>query len=109
MVVHILGPLDDSHDGDSSTAGRLIEEEYCLWSSIVDLAIAIERPPTSDDGNLTLEQAVSEQLHIIQNFKAKYLAENRVNPNMFPLTLPIDNAGSWFEQMMEHEFVQVSE
>lgn len=101
--VQILGPYDDTHDGDSSTAGRLIEDEYCLWSSIVDLAIAIEKPAASDDGNMTLDQAVSEQLETIQAFKAHYIAENKSNPEYYPLSLPKDNAGSWFEQMMDFE------
>lgn len=109
QVVQVLGPLDDTHQGDSSTAGRLIEDEYCLWSSIVDLAIAIEKPAASDDGNITLDQAVSEQLANIQAFKVNYIAESKEHPDMYPLSLPKDNAGSWFEQMMEHDLVQVSE
>ena len=101
--VQILGPYDDTHDGDISTAGRLIEDEYSLWSSIIDLAIAIEKPAASDDGNMTLDQAVSEQLETIQAFKANYITESKEHPDMYPLSLPKDNAGSWFEQMMDFE------
>ena len=101
--VQILDSFDETHEGEKSSAGRLIEEEYCLWSSIVDLAIAIEKPAAIDDGNMTLDQAVSEQLETIQAFKANYIAESKDNPDMYPLSLPKDNAGSWFEQMMDFE------
>ncbi|WP_337233139.1 hypothetical protein, partial [Vibrio cholerae] len=70
---------------------------------IVDLAIAIEKPAAIDDGNMTLDQAVSEQLETIQAFKANYIAESKENPDMYPLSLPKNNAGSWFEQMMDFE------
>ncbi|MGR2849140.1 hypothetical protein ABMX62_19035 [Vibrio vulnificus] len=101
--VQILGAYDDTHEGDSSTAGRLIEDEYRLWSSIVDLAVAIEKPAKCDDGSITLDQAVSEQLETIQAFKAYYIAENKEHPDMYPLSLPKNNAGCWFDQMMEFE------
>lgn len=82
--VQILGSYDDTHNGESPTAGRLIEDEYRLWGSIVDLAIAIEKPAASDDGSMNLDQAVSEQLSTIQAFKANYIAESKENPSMYP-------------------------
>lgn len=50
---------------------------------------------------VSLEEATSEMITKIENFKKWYLEQNKINPEHFPLELPHDNAGAWFEMMIE--------
>jgi hypothetical protein len=96
-VVQILGEKEDD------SPGRPVENEFTLWPSLMALALAIEyNEPTSDDGSVSLKQAVGEMHAQIQSFELSWIDSNRISPVAFPLALPADNAGLWFEQMLEH-------
>lgn len=98
-TVRILGVSDDLGEG------RSIDEEYVLWPSLTALAITLEQNPKdyqSDDGSMSLECAVAEGYKQVSSFEQYWLKSNSEKPDMYPMILPGDNAGLWFEQMREH-------
>lgn len=96
-TVRVLGT------GDGSGA-RLVEDEYQLWPSLTSLAMALELDlPPSVDGSISLDQAIAEAHKQVESFRGYWLRENERNPDHFPLTLPRENAGLWFEQISAHE------
>lgn len=81
--------------GNTFTAG--------LWTSLVDLAIEIEGVSVeSDTGGGTLQDAVNEAHIQARDFKKVWLENYTKNPEYFPMSLPTDDAGTWFEQIQEH-------
>lgn len=109
-------------DGSSPFAGKLVLEgykvlhvdfdgegdevvsEYQLHESLTDLGIAIEHSDSanSEQDSVSLEQALSEAYRCIQSFGAAWQAAHAKQPEVFPMTLPTDNAGLWGEQMADH-------
>lgn len=51
---------------------------------------------------MTLDQAIEEKMNQIQAFKVWYLEQNAKNPAHFPLELPSDNSGLWFEMIEDY-------
>lgn len=96
VKVQILGAKDDLGPG------RAIEAEYDLWDSLTELALRIEHSPTpSTDGSVSLEQAVADELHNVIKFEKFWISNNAKNPDHYPMTFPVDNAGIWAEQIRE--------
>jgi len=88
----------------SECNGRAVVKEYKLWNSLTSMAMEIEQKvPSSEDGSVTLEQAVAEAHQRAESFKKFWLTEHARKPEHFPLALPADNAGLWFEQINDHE------
>lgn len=93
-TVQILGARDDLGPG------RAIDEEYQLWNSLTDLAIAIEHSHhASEDGSVSLAQAVGDAHKSTADFEKMWILQNKENPEQFPMVFPADNAGLWAEQM----------
>ena len=44
-------------------------------------------------------QAARENL---DNFERDYLEEHNKNPSFYPLEIPVDNEGVWWEMLHEH-------
>lgn len=51
---------------------------------------------------MTLQEAVQEYIQQARNFEQWYLEQHQQDPENFPLELPDDNAGAWFEQIQDH-------
>ena len=47
--------------------------------------------------SVTLDEFVQEVLSGVQEFAADYRKQNSLNSEHYPLELPDDNAGLWFE------------
>lgn len=76
---------------------------YPLFDSLMALSLAQEcNPAKSDDGSLSMERAVYEVHQQAESFKRWWSERNKENPDFFPMSLPSDNAGLWFEQIFEH-------
>jgi len=89
--------------GESDGQGRLIEEEYTLWPSLTDLAMALEQDiKPSENGDVSLEQAVSEAHLNVESFKKSWIKSHEDKPDCYPMFLAKDNAGLWFEQIVDH-------
>lgn len=96
-VVQVLGERDDQGPG------RLVEDEYVLWPSLTALAIALEQEPEpSSDGSVSLQQAVAEAHQRAQSFEVWWVQANKDKPDHYPMSLPMDNAGLWHEQLCDH-------
>ena len=96
-TVKILGAED-------APGSHLIKEEYPLWASLTDLAMALEQEiPESEDGSINLDQAVAEAHQQAESFRRYWLKGNERSPECFPMVLPASNAGIWFEQIAGHE------
>jgi hypothetical protein len=52
---------------------------------------------------MNLQDAVLEEVEKIMAFKTWYSKMNIKNPEHFPLELPEDNRGVWFEMMAEFD------
>jgi len=52
---------------------------------------------------MTLDEFRQYQLDKLDAFVAYWVAENKANPEQFPLELPEDNEGVWFELFEEFE------
>lgn len=97
-TVQILGESDDLGPG------RAIEGEYQLWNSLTELALCIEyRTSPVNDNGVSLEQAVSEELHKVIRFEKEWVLNHAERPEQYPMVIPRDNAGVWFEQIREFE------
>lgn len=95
-TVLILGAKDDLGDG------RPVDEEYQLWQSLTDLAIALEQElPSSNDGSVSLVQAVASVHQQVNSFEKWWISQNAENPDLFPMVLTQDNSGAWFEQIKD--------
>lgn len=85
--------------------GEFIEETYTLWSSLVELAIEVEcvnnKPEV--EGEVSLQEAVNESYIQVRDFKRNWLENREKEPEYYPLSFPLENAGSWFEQIQQHE------
>ncbi len=99
-TVRILGAYENDSESEL-LSGRLIEDEYTLWPSLTKLALQLEQQPSdfSDDQEMTLDFAVAETFQKVMAFKSEWISSNKDNPDNFPLALPNDNAGTWFEQL----------
>lgn len=87
-------------DGDET----VIHDEYVLWPSIIDLAIAIEKEPIDPENEvMTLDEAIIEAHEQVSRFKKKYLQGVEENPEYYPIQVERGNAGTWFEQIYESE------
>jgi hypothetical protein len=96
-TVRVLGPKDELGEG------RLIEEEYELWPSLMSLAMAIEHSPgSSADGSISLAQAVASAHEQVCSFEKMWIKANSKSPSNYPMVLEANNAGIWFEQIVEH-------
>lgn len=49
---------------------------------------------------VSLDQFVAQIKEDIEAFAAEYRAQHAVNPENYPIELPNDNAGAWFEQFV---------
>lgn len=47
---------------------------------------------------VSLDQFIAETEERLKNFREYWLEGHKNNPEMFPLELPEDNAGMWYEQ-----------
>lgn len=95
--VLVLGAKDDLGPG------RAVEEEYQLWDSLTELAIAIEQSPKpSDDGSISLDQAVASAHQQVESFRKWWTGCHAKLPDQYPMVLPEDNAGLWDEQINDH-------
>lgn len=52
---------------------------------------------------MTLHEAIQEYIDQAHRFEKWYLEQHEQNPDLFPLELPDDNAGVWFEQIADHD------
>jgi hypothetical protein len=88
--------------GDFDGGARLIEEEYTLHPSLTALSMCIEQTYLpSCDGSVSLDQAVAEVHLQAEAFKADWLKLHEKSPAEYPMSIGADNAGIWFEQIME--------
>lgn len=90
---------------EDDAQGEFINEEYTLWASLTDLAIEVEctNIEPEEPNTMSLKQAVAESYLQVRDFNKSWLANAKNNPEYFPLALPIDDAGSWFEQIFDHQ------
>ena len=52
-------------------------------------------------GNMTLDQFIEEVENSVQEFAREYRENNKVNPEHYPLELPDENSGLWWEFLMD--------
>ncbi|CAH9013411.1 conserved hypothetical protein [Vibrio phage 424E50-1] len=87
----------------SDCGEELDREYYTLWTSLVDLAIEIECVNVQyESEGTTLQDAVNEVHVQARDFKKVWLENHTKEPEYYPLSLPTDDAGTWFEQIQEH-------
>lgn len=88
--------------GEREKDGFVIDQVFVLHASLTDLALAIEHTPTpSEDGSVSLDVAVAENLHRVMAFRSFWLTGHEKTPDHFPLVFDEDNAGSWNEQIQD--------
>lgn len=81
--------------------------DYPLYDSLTALAMATEQSPApSEDGSVSLEQAVADAHQQAESFRKHWLENNAKEPEFFPMVLPVDNAGLWHEQITGHDLEQ---
>ncbi|HFG7030911.1 TPA: hypothetical protein ACGIK9_003411 [Acinetobacter baumannii] len=104
-----------SEDGRSNHPGKLrvennkvfvldsdgsVLDEYQLWDSLLSLAVAIEGDSGDNhSGPLHINQAINQMHYAVDSFKNTWMNGHKQNPEHFPLTLPEDNSGIFFEQL----------
>lgn len=77
-------------------------ERYKMWDSLISLAVNIERPTqTHQNDTLSLDEAIKIAHERVERYKEDYLEGNQNEGDMhYPLSLPADNAGVYFEQIV---------
>lgn len=52
---------------------------------------------------MDLDEFLAEEEKRIQDFRDWYKKQHTINPEHYPLSLPIDNAGAWNEMLQEFD------
>ena len=86
---------------DQGGGSYQILDEHVFWSSLIDLAVAIEKVSSSSADTVTLKEAIIEAHEQVSAFEKSYLEEHKKKPQEWPLTMERENAGVWFEQIFE--------
>ena len=55
------------------------------------------------EGTYSLDQFVADMHEDIEKFKNYYLNNHSLNPEYWPVEMPKDNDGMWFEQFIAYE------
>ena len=79
---------------------------FTLYPSLFSLALAKEKNPDAgkeDPEYMTLDRAVAETYRQVNLFELEWRKAHLKKPDEFPMRLPIDDAGTWFEMMLEYD------
>lgn len=77
-------------------ADGYVVEECTLHDSVLALALAIEGRSYTDD---SFECAVMNAHHDIELFRQQWMDNHKKLPSSWPLSLPPDNIGLYYEQI----------
>lgn len=58
---------------------------------------------------MTLDEAIVEEINRVNAFKTWYLKMNSQEPDKFPLKLPENNIGLWFEMISDFDLSDAEE